>query len=122
LAPASVLDTENSSVSRMRRPPRGDLASRLLSEGFGALQRRAGAGRVQLRALGIETTFSREGRAGSRAIRLRATRENTARTVSSVCDQPRPVDLVGRRPIEQASVTAADDADGADANVGVRFG
>jgi hypothetical protein len=37
-----------------------------------------------LRVLGIDMTFSREGRAGSRIIRMRATRENTVRTVSTV--------------------------------------
>src|SRR5262249_14901544 len=43
-----------------------------------------------LRALGIDITFSREGRAGSRIIRIRVTQENTVSTVSSVCDQPAP--------------------------------
>jgi hypothetical protein len=52
---------------------------------------RALAGRLRrtqtfLRGLGIEITFSREGRAGSRLIRIRATRENTVCTVSSVSD------------------------------------
>jgi hypothetical protein len=63
-----------------------------------------------LRALGIDITFSREGRAGS-IIRIRATQENIVSTVSSVCDQPAPrpagdvcdddprSDLVGRYPI-----------------------
>jgi hypothetical protein len=57
---------------------------------------RALAGRLRraqtfLRALGIDIVFSREGRAGSRIIRIRATQENTVSTVStvsSVCDQP----------------------------------
>jgi hypothetical protein len=52
---------------------------------------RALAGRLRraqtlLRALGIDITFSREGRAGSRIIKMRATRENTVRTVSSIGD------------------------------------
>src|SRR5262249_44176358 len=38
----------------------------------------------------------------------------------SVCDQPRPEDLVDWRPMEQASVATAHDADGTDANVGSR--
>jgi hypothetical protein len=49
---------------------------------------RALAGRLRraqtfLRALGIDITFSREGRAGSRIIRIVATQENTVSTVSS---------------------------------------
>src|SRR3954453_11401926 len=39
-----------------------------------------------LRALGIEIAFSREGRAGSRVIRMRSFPENTVSTVSSVSD------------------------------------
>jgi hypothetical protein len=39
-----------------------------------------------LRTLGIEITFSREGREGNRVIRIRTSRENTVRTVSSVSD------------------------------------
>src|SRR6516162_170960 len=39
-----------------------------------------------LRALGIEIAFSREGRAGSRVIRMRSFPENTVSTVSSVGD------------------------------------
>jgi len=50
---------------------------------------RALAGRLRraqtfLRAVGIDIAFSREGRAGNRIIRMRATRENTVGTVSSV--------------------------------------
>ena len=37
-----------------------------------------------LRALGIEITFSREGRSGNRVIRMRATPENTVSIVGSV--------------------------------------
>jgi hypothetical protein len=49
---------------------------------------RALAGRLRraqtpLRALGIEITFGREGRAGTRIIRLRASRENPTRTTVS---------------------------------------
>jgi len=48
---------------------------------------RALAGRLRraqtfLRALGIEIAFSREGRAGSRVIRMHASPEDTVRTVS----------------------------------------
>jgi hypothetical protein len=43
-----------------------------------------------LRALGIEITFSREDRAGSRAIRMRTSLENTVSTVSSVRDSGNP--------------------------------
>ena len=98
---------------------------------------RALAGRLRraqtfLRALGIDTAFSREGQAGSRIIRIRATQENTVSTVSSVCNQPAPrpagdvcddnsrSDLVGRYATGPACVTTADDADGADANAGLQ--
>ena len=43
-----------------------------------------------LRALGIEIAFSREGRAGSRVIRMRTSPENTVSTVSSVHDNAWP--------------------------------
>ena len=87
-----------------------------------------------LRALGIDIAFSREGRAGSRIIRIHATQENIVTTVSSVCDQPPPrragdvcdddprSDLVGRYPMGPVCVTTADDADGADANAGLHVG
>ena len=39
-----------------------------------------------LRTLGIDIAFSREGRAGSRVIRMRSFPENTVSTVSIVCD------------------------------------
>src|SRR3954453_15085849 len=39
-----------------------------------------------LRALGIDIAFSRDGRAGSRVIRMRSFPENTVSTVSSVSD------------------------------------
>src|SRR5262245_50900755 len=97
---------------------------------------RALAGRLRRaqtfsRALGIDIAFSREGRAGRRIIRIRATQKNTVSTVStisSVCDQPSPraagevfdddscSHLVAQSPTGRASVTTADDADGADAN------
>jgi hypothetical protein len=100
---------------------------------------RALAGRLRraqtfLRTLGIEITFSREGRAGSRMIKVTTSAEHTVSTVSSVrhqgsrsgSKQPPPADdvpdnkyrpgLVSPCSIREASVTAADDADGADAN------
>jgi hypothetical protein len=54
---------------------------------------RALAGRLRraqtfLRVLGIDITFSREGRAGNRIIRMHATSENTVSTVSSVFEPP----------------------------------
>jgi hypothetical protein len=97
---------------------------------------RALAGRLRraqtfLRALGVDIAFSREGRGGSRIIRIRATQENIVSAVSSVCDQPAPRPAgevcdndsrsVGRYPMRPASVTTADDADGADANAGLHF-
>jgi hypothetical protein len=53
---------------------------------------RALAGRLRraqtfLRALGIDITFSREGRAGNRIIRMHTTLETTVSTVSSVGDR-----------------------------------
>jgi hypothetical protein len=73
-----------------------DSSHDLLSERTGwPKSPRALAGRLRraqtfLRALGIDIAFSREGRAGSRIIRIRATQENCVSTVSSVCDQPAP--------------------------------
>ena len=57
---------------------------------------RALAGRLRraqtfLRVLGIDIVFSREGRAGSRIIRMRTTVENTVCMVSSVRDHGPPV-------------------------------
>ena len=106
---------------------------------------RALAGRLRraqtfLRALGIDIVFSREGRAGSRMISIRARLEGTVSSVRhnglrSGSGQPPPAptgavreghcraDLAGRGPAAQAvSDTVADDADGADANAGFRFG
>jgi hypothetical protein len=87
--------------------------------------------RVQtsLRTLGIEITFSREGRAGSRLIRMRTSLENCVSTVSSVCEGGRktgsehqPRSPVSGRLSSQVPSTAADDADGADAKASFRFG
>jgi hypothetical protein len=99
---------------------------------------RALAGRLRraqtfLRALGIDITFGREGRAGSRIIRICRTLESTVSTVSSVPEyggrgqddrRHRPVTSATTvtAPVGQVSVAAADDADGADANAGSRFG
>ena len=86
-----------------------------------------------LRALGIEIAFSREGRAGSRVIRMRSSPENTVSTVSSVGDNggasgsadrsPGPVGAICNDrprsspcPPGHVADTAADDADGADAS------
>jgi hypothetical protein len=91
-----------------------------------------------LRALGIDIAFSREGRAGSRVIRMRSSPENTVSTVSTVSSvgdnggasgsagrSPGPVDALcndSRRsspcPPGHVADTAADDADGADASYG----
>jgi hypothetical protein len=68
---------------------------------------------TSLRALGIDIAFNREGAAGNRVIRIRASLGNTVSTVSnvsSVCDNGS-----GPLPAVQAPRTAADDADGADA-------
>ena len=90
-----------------------------------------------LRALGIEITFSREGRAGSRLIKLRKSSGNTVSTVSSAragpdgseqhssgwasaaCDDSR---RLGPRPTLRMPSAAADDADGADAKAAFPFG
>jgi hypothetical protein len=83
-----------------------------------------------LRVLGIHIAFSREGRAGSRVIRIRTNLENTVSTVSSVGHnhhdagsiQP-PRGPVGADPngSHRPAVGAADDADGADANAAPQF-
>ena len=76
-----------------------------------------------LRTLGIEIAFSREGRAGSRIIRMHTPLENTVSIVSDVGSgqpPPRPAHDGNGRPASAqpclTSATAADDADGADAN------
>ena len=54
-----------------------------------------------LRVLGIEISFSREGRSGTRLIRMRRSCENAVSTVSSVRSGPdSPSD---QRPLEAAS-------------------
>jgi hypothetical protein len=50
----------------------------------GALAGRLRRVQTSLRMLGIEISFNREGRAGTRTIRISATTENRARTVSAV--------------------------------------
>jgi hypothetical protein len=91
-----------------------------------------------LRALGVDVTFSREGRAGNRVIKMRTSPENTVSTVSSVStgrgagsgqhlsgsasavgdDSRRP----DSRPTLKVFGRAADDADGADAKATFPFG
>jgi hypothetical protein len=66
-----------------------------------------------LRALGIDIAFNREGRAGNRVIRIRASLENTVSTVSnvsSVCENGSNAGAAMPAPR-----TAADDADGTNA-------
>src|SRR5215472_4445304 len=77
-----------------------------------------------LRVLGIHIAFGREGRAGTRVIRIRTRPENTVSTVSIVRDNdhdphssqgpPNPVGAA-RDDSHRPESTAADDADGADA-------
>jgi len=96
---------------------------------------RALAGRLRraqtfLRTLGIEMTFGRAGRAGTRTITIHTGRENTVSTVSIVGDNdhdpgsrqpsPRPVGAL-RDNSHRTEIAAADDADGADAKAGLRF-
>jgi hypothetical protein len=104
---------------------------------------RALAGRLRraqtfLRALGIEVTFSREGRTGSRVIRMRRCLEHTVSTVSSVRNEPGPgserhlsgsASAVGdnsrgpnSRPSLQVFGSEADGADGPDAKATFPFG
>jgi hypothetical protein len=97
--------------------------------------------RVQtsLRTLGIDISFSREGRTGSRVIRMRTSLENTVSTVSSVHDSgpalgseqhsSRLVSAIcddsrrrGAPPSAAGAQWAADDADGADAKAASPFG
>jgi hypothetical protein len=89
-----------------------------------------------LRVLGIEISFSREGRSGTRVIRMRRSCENTVSTVSSVRSGPAPIsdrgplDSAGGRsdnhqagspPTPHTPSTADDAADGADAKATFRF-
>src|SRR5262245_37598777 len=85
-----------------------------------------------LRTLGIEVTFSRKGRAGTRMISMSTSSECTVSTVSSAREighhlvrkpQPGPAGdacddnyLIDLCPSGRAFVAAADDADGTDAN------
>jgi hypothetical protein len=69
-----------------------------------------------LRTLGIEITFSREGRTGTRTIRMSTSAEETVGTVGTVS-----VARGNGSRHDQASLRA-DDADGADANAALRFG
>jgi hypothetical protein len=120
-----------------------DLAGRGLASGATDWPKnpRALAGRLRraqpfLRALGIGVTFTREGRTGTRVIRIRTRAEDTVstvstvrtvRTVSSVRDNdhaslssqplPGPVGVRDHR----AAVTAADDADGTDAKAALQY-
>jgi hypothetical protein len=80
-----------------------------------------------LREFGIHVGFSREGRAGSRVIRIRRFPENTVSTVSSAGEnwsrEPAGSDdscRPGPRS-KHLTVTTAEDADGADANVKFPF-
>jgi hypothetical protein len=96
---------------------------------------RALAGRLRraqafLRMLGIHIAFSREGRAGTRVIRIRTNLENTVSTVSSVRHSDHDAGSIQRPPgpvgadrdvSHRPAVTAADDADGADANAALGF-
>jgi hypothetical protein len=114
-----------------------DLAGPGLPSGAAAWPKnpRALAGRLRraqtfLRALGIHIAFAREGRAGTRVIRIHTRAENTVSSVSNVrhaghdprSSQPSPGVVGaarddGRRP----GGTAADDADGADAKATLQY-
>ena len=90
---------------------------------------RALAGRLRraqpfLRALGIQIVFSREGRAGTRVIRIYTRAEDTAATVSTVRNNNHDAGLIQSSPGrvgDQPAVAPSDDADGADANAAVHF-
>jgi hypothetical protein len=84
-----------------------------------------------LRVLGIQIVFGREGRAGTRVIRIGTRPENTVSTVSIVRDydhdprssQPPPGPVgAARDDSHRPGSTAADDADGADAKAALHFG
>jgi hypothetical protein len=111
-----------------------DLAGHALPSGAAAWPKnpRAVAGRLRraqpfLRVLGIHIAFGRKGRAGTRVIRIHTRPENTVSTVSIVRHpnhDPRssqPSLGAARDDSHRAAVTAADDADGADAKAGLRF-
>jgi len=106
---------------------------------------RALAGRLRraqtfLRVLGIDITFSRAPRAGSRIIRMHAL-SNIPSAPSApsatlgpasghppppsppdICEDNRRPDLVGFWPVAQVPIATTDDADGADANAALRGG
>jgi hypothetical protein len=101
-----------------------------------ALARHLRRAQTFLRTLGIDITFSREGRSGSRVIRMRASLENTVSTVreswpepgseqqpsgpaSPVCDNN---SRLASRTTLQVPGAAADDADGTDAKASFPFG
>ena len=86
-----------------------------------------------LRVLGIHIAFGREGRAGTRVIRIRTGPENTVSTVSTVSmvrdndhdhrsSQPPPSQIgAARDDRHRPGSTAADDADGADAKAALQY-
>lgn len=57
-----------------------------MAENSGAVAGRLRRAQTFLRVLGIDLAISREGRPGSRIIRIRATQENTVSMISSVRD------------------------------------
>src|SRR5205823_3684390 len=72
-----------------------------------------------LRVLGIDVAFGREGRAGTRVIRIHTRAENTVSTIGTVSSVRHNNGLCQPPGDERrrAAVTAADDADGADAKL-----
>ena len=76
--------------------------------------------------LDIDISFSREGRAGSRVIRMRTSLESSVSTVSSVGDDGTSKFSRRKRSswlaASPAGAAAEDDADGADAKTSFRFG
>jgi hypothetical protein len=83
-----------------------------------------------LRVLGIHIAFGREGRAGTRVIRIHTRAENTVSTVSIVrnndhdprSSQPPPGPVgAAREDSHRPGSTAADDADGADAKAALQY-
>jgi hypothetical protein len=87
---------------------------------------RAVAGRLRraqtfLRTLGIEVTFSREGRAGTRMISVSTSAEHTVSTVSSVRHNGSRLDQNIVAGAETVGIDRADEADGDDANAAFRF-
>src|SRR6516165_5031946 len=113
------------------------LAGRGLPSGAAAWPKspRELAGRLRraqtfLRVLGIHIAFSRQGRAGTRMIRIRTIPENTVSTVSIVRDNdydpwstqpPRGPVAASRDDSHRPGSTVADDADGADAKAALQY-